>query len=64
MTSAARFAALRVFHLNDLGTELSERLGAGRAGLELGQVENTDAGKTVRKRAVASHFLVPSAGTR
>ena len=61
---AARFAALRVFHLDDLGTEPGERLGAGRAGLELGQVQNTDAGKTARKRAVGSHFLVPSAGTR
>src|SRR5262249_5619830 len=33
---AARFAALRVFHLDDLGTEPGERLGAGWAGLELG----------------------------
>jgi hypothetical protein len=35
---AARFTALRVFHLNDLGTEPGECLSAGRAGLELGQV--------------------------
>ena len=46
---AAGFAALRVFHLDDLGTEPGERLGAGRAGLELGQVQNTDARKTARE---------------
>ena len=45
---AARFAALRVFHLDDLGTEPGERLGAGWAGLELGQVQNTDARKAAR----------------
>src|SRR5262244_1197058 len=45
---AARFAALRVFDLDDLGTEPGERLGAGWAGLELGQVQNTDAGKAAR----------------
>jgi hypothetical protein len=45
---AARFAALRVFHLDDLGTEPGECLGAGWAGLELGQVQNTDAGKAAR----------------
>src|SRR5262249_49351640 len=55
---AARFPALRVFHLDDLGTEPGERLGAGWAGLELGQVQNTDAGKKGRKPAVCSHFLV------
>ena len=61
---AARFAALRVFHLDDLGAEPGERLGAGRAGLELGQVQDTDAGKTARKCAVDCHFLVPSARTQ
>ena len=55
---AARFAALRVFHLDDLGAEPGECLGAGWAGLELGQVQNTDAGKKGRKPAVCSHFLV------
>ncbi len=55
---AARFAALRVFHLDDLGTEPGECLRAGWAGLELGQVQNTDAGKKGRKPAVCSHFLV------
>ena len=45
---AARFAALRIFHLDDLGTEPGERLGAGWAGLELGQVQNTDPGKAAR----------------
>src|SRR6516165_11131265 len=53
-----RFAALRVFDLDDLGTEPGERLGAGWAGLELGQVQNTDAGKKGRKPAVCSHFPV------
>ena len=57
---AARFAALRVFHLDDLGTEPGERLGAGRAGLELGQVQNTDAGKTAWKCTVGCHFSRPS----
>src|SRR6516165_4349568 len=56
--TAARFAALRVFHLDDLGTEPGECLRAGWAGLELGQVQNTDAGKKGRKPAVCSHFLV------
>src|SRR5262249_33748352 len=55
---AARFAALRVFHLDDLGTEPGQRLGAGWAGLELCQVQNTDAFKKGRKPAVCSHFLV------
>src|SRR5262249_38376491 len=55
---AARFAALRVFDLDDLGTEPGECLRAGWAGLELGQVQNTDAGKKGRKHAVCSHFLV------
>ena len=45
---AARFAALRVFHLDDLGTEPGERLGAGWAGFELGQVQNADAAKAAR----------------
>ena len=49
---ATRFAALRVFYLDDLGTEPGKRLGAGRASLELGQVQNTNASKTARKRAV------------
>src|SRR6516162_6566706 len=55
---AARFAALRVFDLDDLSTQPSECLRAGWAGLELGQVQNTDAGKKGRKPAVCSHFLV------
>src|SRR6202040_2216437 len=54
----ACFATLRVFDLNDLSTEPSECLRAGWAGLELGQVQNTDAGKKGRKPAVCSHFLV------
>src|SRR5262252_6104419 len=53
---AARFAALRVFHLDDLGTEPGERLGAGWAGLELGQVQNTDTVKAARYCAAGSHF--------
>ena len=61
---AARFAALRVFHLDDLGAEPGERLGAGRAGLELAQVQNTDAGKTAWKRAVGSHSSFLPAGAR
>ena len=56
---AARFAALRIFHFDDLGTEPGERLGTGWAGLELRQVKNTDAGKKGRKSTVCSHFLVP-----
>src|SRR5262249_5844343 len=56
---AARFAAVRVFDLDDLGTEPGECLRAGWAGLELGQVQNTDAGKKSREPAVCSHFLVP-----
>ena len=60
---AARFAALRVLDLDDLGAEPGQRLGAGRAGLELGQVQNTDASKTARKRAVGSHFFVPPTGS-
>ena len=35
---ATRFAALRVFNLDNLGAEPGERLGAGGAGLELAQV--------------------------
>jgi len=31
------------FHLGDIGTHPSERLGAGRASLELRQVEDADA---------------------
>src|SRR5262249_56021186 len=54
----ARFAALRVFDLADLGPEPGECLRAGWAGLELGQVQNTDAGKKGRKPAVCSHFPV------
>src|SRR5262249_40173104 len=54
---AARFAALRVFDLDDLSTQPGECLGAGWAGLELGQVQNTDAGKKGRKPAVCSHFF-------
>jgi hypothetical protein len=45
---AARFAALWVFHLDDLGAKPGERLCAGWAGLELGQVQNTDTGKVAR----------------
>src|SRR5262249_23560583 len=55
---AARFAAVRVFDLDDLGTEPGEGLRAGWAGLELSQVQNTDAGKKGRKPTVCSHFLV------
>ena len=44
---AAGLAALRVFHLDDLGTEPGQRLGAGWASLELGQVQNTDTRKAV-----------------
>src|SRR4029453_8928734 len=60
---ATRFAALRVFSLDDLGTEPGKRLGAGRTGLELRQVQNTDASKTARKRAVGSHFFVLPTGS-
>ena len=52
----AGFAALRVFDLDDFGAEPGERLGAGRAGLELGQVQNADAGKAAWRRT-GDHFL-------
>jgi hypothetical protein len=39
---AAGFAAQRL-HLGDVGTHPGERLGAGRAGLELRQVKDADA---------------------
>src|SRR5262249_59491852 len=54
-----RLTALRVFYLDDLGTEPGKRLGAGRTRFELGQVQNTDTSKPARKRAVGSHFFVP-----
>ena len=55
----ARLAVARVFNFDDLGAEPGERLGAGRAGLELRQVENADAGEVARPRAVGRHFFVP-----
>src|SRR6185437_6681176 len=58
---AARFAALRVFQLDDLGAEPGERLGAGGAGLELAHIENTDAGKKTWPRALGRHVFVPPA---
>jgi hypothetical protein len=55
---AASLAVPRVFHLDDIGAEPGERLGAGGAGLELAQVENADAGKATWTRAVGSHCFV------
>ena len=56
---AARLPALRVFHLDNLGAEPGQRLRTGWAGLELGQVQNSHAGKTARQRAVGRHLSFP-----
>ena len=58
---AAGFAIARVFHFDDLGAEPGERLGAGRTGLELAQVQNTDPGKIARGRGTGSHVFIPPA---
>ena len=44
---AAGIAVLRVLDLDDVGAEPGERLGAGGAGLELGEVENAHAGQAI-----------------
>jgi hypothetical protein len=48
-------AAFRVFDLDDLGAEPSERLGAGRPGLELREIENPHSLKAVRRHARSIH---------
>src|SRR5439155_11738187 len=44
---AASLAALRFLDLDDLCAELGQDLGAGRAGLELRQVEDADPGEAI-----------------
>jgi hypothetical protein len=39
---AARLAAMRLLHLDDVGPKPGQRLGAGRSRLELGEVEHLD----------------------
>src|SRR3974377_716305 len=56
---AAGSPALGFLHLDDLGAEPGERLRAGGASLELGQVQDTNAVKTAQRHAVGRHFLVP-----
>ena len=60
--NAPGFAALRVFHLDDLGAELGQHLGAGRTGLELRQVEHPHSGKTIRCGGGIGHRQAPSVG--
>ena len=51
---AARIAELGVLHLHHIGAHPGERLGAGRSGLELRQVQHLHAGQT-GLRAIARH---------
>src|SRR5215471_18611799 len=55
---AAGFAARR-FHLGDVGTHPGERLGAGRAGLELRQVEDADALEEAGRHGGYGHRRTP-----
>src|SRR5712671_3829715 len=61
--SAAGLAALGVFHLDDVGAHPGERLGAGRPRLELGQVENLDAGEAIRRYSASIHLCYSSRKT-
>ena len=53
---APGLAGLRIFDFDNLRAEPGQRFGAGRAGFELGQVENADALETVRLYSI--HRLV------
>src|ERR1700730_12771438 len=55
---AAGIAVPRVLDLDHLGAEPGERLGAGGAGLELGQIDNPNAFQAVKGREVSAHPLV------
>ena len=58
---AAGLAALGALDLDDLGPEHREDLGAGRARLELRQVEDSDAGQALRRYGVVViHLVAPS----
>src|SRR4029434_5333543 len=52
---AGGIARLRVLDLDDLGAEPGERLRAGWPGLELGEVDDPDAGETLEVLADLTH---------
>src|SRR4029434_11288858 len=52
---AGGIARLRVLDLDDLGAEPGERLRAGWPGLELGEVDDPDAGETLEVLAGVTH---------
>src|SRR5271166_3360727 len=60
---AAGLAARRL-HLSDVGTHPGERLSAGRAGLELCQVEDADALEQARRYGGYGHCRTPSSLAR
>ena len=56
---AARLAAVGLLHLDDVGAEPGQRLGAGGARLELGEVENLDARQRRRRAGRWCLFRLP-----
>ena len=59
-TPAPRLPAIGILHLDDIRTHPGQRLGAGCSGLELGQIENLDAGETIRRYGRSIHLFTPS----
>src|SRR5207244_3589032 len=53
--AAAGFTAIRGLHLDDFSAHPGECFRATRPGLELGQIENLDAGEAVRRYGVSIH---------
>jgi hypothetical protein len=56
---APRVTGLRVLDLDDVGAEPCERFGARRAGLELREVDDPDAGEAVQVLGVVTHRRSP-----
>src|SRR5207249_3029504 len=54
-TIAARLLAARRLDLDDVGAEPAQELGAGRAGFELGEIENPDAAQRALGHGSPSH---------
>jgi hypothetical protein len=56
----SKIAGLRVLDLHHLGAEPGECFGAGRTGLELGEVDDLDAVEEVYFRGVVRHGSLSS----
>src|SRR5207237_5808300 len=58
----ARVAGLRVLDLHHFGTEPGQRLGAGRPGFELSEIDNADTGEKLQLCADVWHGNPPPDG--